>query len=48
MKRLLTVSFLVLCLSACQNAYHSETYDVSDTYGDIFEGRKQPYDMRSN
>ena len=48
MKRLLAAAALLLCLSACQNSYYSETYDVSDTYGEIFEGRLQPYDMRSN
>lgn len=48
MKRLILLSAFILCLGACQNAYHSETYEVSDTYGEIFEGRLQPYDMRTN
>lgn len=48
MMKLFALFALALCLSACQNAYHSTTYDISDTYGEIFEGRLQPYDMRAN
>ena len=46
--RFLLLAVALFCLAACRNGYHSSTYDVSDTYGDVFEGRLQPYDMRAN
>lgn len=43
---LLVLSFLALGLSACRNSYHSPTYEHTDTYGEAFEGKYVPQDVK--
>ncbi len=43
---LFVLTVLALTLGACRNIYESETYSTSDSYGDVFEGKKIPWDSR--
>lgn len=43
---LFALTVLSLALGACRNIYESDTYSTSDSYGDVFEGKKIPWDTR--
>lgn len=48
-KRMVFISVLVcgiVALASCRNIYNSETHNSSDSYGDVFQGNRIPYDMR--
>ena len=36
---------IAFTLSACKNRYHNQTYEMSDSYGEIFEGQYVPQDV---
>ena len=42
----LILTLCVLALSACRNQYDVSTYVSTDTYKDVFEGRRVPQDVR--
>ncbi len=41
---LLMVITAVLAMTACRNQYEIPTYQHTDTYGSVFEGRYVPQD----
>ena len=42
----LILTFAVLALSACRNQYEVPIYVFSDSYSEVFEGKRVPQDVR--
>ena len=43
---LLVILGIISSISACSNLYEIETYETTNSYGSVFEGKYVPQDVR--
>ncbi|MCQ2914571.1 MAG: hypothetical protein MJ247_05195 [Alphaproteobacteria bacterium] len=45
----LILMFVALSLSSCfRNKYNVDTYQVTDSYNEVYRNKKTPFDMKRN